>query len=48
MNDIHRPIILCDQGWYWAEDRQAGEREVTAQIAVGDTRTYFTTEEFLA
>jgi hypothetical protein len=47
MNDIYRPLIPSDQGWYWAEDWQAGEREATAQIVAGDIRTYYTTEEFL-
>lgn len=37
-----------EQGWYWTEEWQAGEREALADIAAGRVTTYGSDEEFLA
>jgi AbrB family looped-hinge helix DNA binding protein len=41
-------VIPTDQRWFWTEEWQEGEREVSAAIASGNTTSYDNTEEFLA
>lgn len=33
-------VVPADQRWFWTQEWQAGEREATAQISVGDIITY--------
>lgn len=32
--------VPASQAWFWAEDRQRGERRADADIAAGRTTTY--------
>lgn len=40
--------INPDQAWFWTEEWQAGEREIDARIAAGQTIRHASTEEFLS
>lgn len=40
--------IPTEQRWFWTEDWQVGEREASAQLAVGDGETDYSADDFLA
>ncbi|WP_332871970.1 AbrB/MazE/SpoVT family DNA-binding domain-containing protein [Glycomyces dulcitolivorans] len=37
--------IPADQRWFWTPEWQAGEREASADIAAGRTKTYYDIDE---
>lgn len=39
--------IPADQVWFWTDEWQAGEREASRQLAIGEGTVYETTEDFL-
>lgn len=46
---VMRPkkLVDADQAWFWTESWQAGEREASADIAAGRTRTSVSAKELL-
>lgn len=48
MRDYYRTQDPYEQGWYWTEEWQAGEREALADIEAGRVTTYQSDDEFLA
>ena len=43
-----KTVIDASQAWFWASEWQAGEREASADIAGGRTRTFESDEDFLS
>lgn len=45
-----RPVVAvpADQAWFWTEEWQAGEREVDANYAAGNSITHDNVEDFVA